>query len=59
MNSTIRTVNRVVFFFGALLAGLLATFLDYRVTLGIGAAIFVVAAVVVILSPLYGSRHGE
>jgi predicted MFS family arabinose efflux permease len=49
----------VVFFFGALLAGLLATFLDYRVTLGIGAAIFVVAAVVVILSPLYGSRHGE
>jgi MFS family permease len=59
MNSTIRTVNRVVFFFGSLLAGLLATFLDYRVTLGIGAAIFVVAAVVVILSPLYGSRHGE
>ncbi|MEY9953666.1 MFS transporter [Leifsonia sp. EB34] len=59
MNSTIRTVNRVVFFVGALLAGLLATFLGYRVTLGIGAAIFAVAALIVLFSPLFVARHGD
>ena len=52
MNSTIRTVNRVVFFFGALLAGLLATFLGYRLTIGIGAIIFATAALIVLFSPL-------
>ncbi len=59
MNSTIRTINRVVFFFGALLAGLLATTLGYRCTIGIGAAIFVVAALIVLLSPLLAAQHGE
>jgi predicted MFS family arabinose efflux permease len=56
MNSTIRTVNRVVFFFGALLAGLLATFLGYRLTIGIGAIIFAAAALIVLFSPLHRVR---
>jgi MFS family permease len=59
MNSTIRTINRVVFFFGALLTGLLATLLGYRMTIGIGAAIFLVAALIVMLSPLFTARHGD
>lgn len=59
MNSTIRTINRIVFFFGALLAGVLATFLGYRLTIGIGAAIFVVAALIVLLTPLLAAQHGE
>lgn len=59
MNSTIRTVNRVVFFFGALLAGVLMTFLGYQPTIGIGAGIFALAAVVVLLSPLRSARHDD
>ena len=59
MNSTIRTVNRVVFLLGALLAGLLATFLGYRLTIGIGAIIFAVAALIVITSPLRKARHTD
>ncbi|MCI0155412.1 MFS transporter [Leifsonia shinshuensis] len=59
MNSTIRTVNRVVFFFGALLAGLLATTLGYRLTIGVGAAIFAVAALIVVFSPLYSAQHAQ
>ncbi len=56
MNSTIRTVNRVVFFFGALMAGLLATFLGYRLTIAIAAIIFAAAALIVLLSPLRNAR---
>ncbi|MFE6736978.1 MFS transporter [Microbacterium sp. NPDC057650] len=59
MNSTIRTVNRVVFFFGALLTGVLMTLVGYRITLGIGAAAFLAAALVVMLSPLRDARHEE
>ncbi len=59
MNSTIRTANRVIFFCGALLAGLLATYLGYQLTIGIAAAIFGVAAIVVAISPLYGARHDD
>ncbi|MFE4469387.1 MFS transporter [Leifsonia sp. NPDC056824] len=59
MNSTIRTVNRVVFFVGALLAGLLATLLGYRLTIGIGAAVFVVAALIVVGSPLFTAKLGD
>jgi predicted MFS family arabinose efflux permease len=59
MNSTIRTVNRVVFFFGALLAGVLATYLGYHLTIGLGAAIFGVAALVVAVSPLRNARHDD
>jgi predicted MFS family arabinose efflux permease len=59
MNATIRTVNRVVFFFGALLAGLLMTFLGYRLTIGIGAGIFIIAALVIVFSPLRDARHED
>ena len=59
MNSTIRTVNRVVFFFGALLTGLLATFLGYNLTIGVAATIFTVAALVVAFSPLRNARHED
>lgn len=59
MNSTIRTVNRVVFFFGALLTGVLMTFLGYQPTLAVGAVIFAVAAVIVLVSPLHRARHDD
>jgi predicted MFS family arabinose efflux permease len=59
MNATIRTMNRIVFFVGALLTGLLATFLGYRLTIAIGAAIFAAAAVVVLVSPLRNARHED
>nr|WP_218881628.1 MFS transporter [Leifsonia shinshuensis] len=59
MNSTIRTVNRVVFFVGALVAGVLATCFGYRITIGIGAAIFAAAALIVVFSPLFAARHGD
>lgn len=54
-----RTVNRVVFLLGALLAGLLATLLGYRVTIGIAALIFAVAALIVVGSPLRKVRHTD
>lgn len=59
MNSTIRTVNRVVFLLGALLAGLLVTLLGYRLTLGIAAFIFAIATLIVGASPLRKVRHTE
>ncbi|WEG10559.1 MFS transporter [Microbacterium horticulturae] len=58
MNATIRTVNRVVFFFGALLTGVLMTLLGYRWTLAAAAVAFSVAALV-ILSPLRSARHED
>ena len=59
MNSTIRTVNRVVFLLGALLAGLLVTLLGYRLTFGIAALIFAIATLIVGTSPLRKVRHTE
>lgn len=59
MNSTIRTVNRVVYFFGALLTGLLMTILGYHLTIGVGASVFAVAALVVLVSPLRNARHED
>lgn len=59
MNATIRTVNRVVFFFGALLTGLLMTLLGYHLTIGIGAGVFVIAALVIVSSPLRDARHED
>ncbi|WP_052460581.1 MFS transporter [Microbacterium gorillae] len=59
MNATIRTVNRMVFFVGALLAGLLGTLIGLRWTFGIAAVIFGIAALVVLLSPLRTARHGD
>jgi len=57
MNSTIRTMNRIIFFFGALLAGGLATFTGYSITFGIAACVFALAAAVVVFSPLRDARH--
>ncbi|WP_065572069.1 hypothetical protein [Microbacterium oleivorans] len=48
MNATIRTTNRIVFFFGALGAGVLATWLGYAASLGVAAAVFAVAALVIV-----------
>jgi MFS family permease len=59
MNSTIRTVNRVVFFAGALLTGVLATLLGFRAALGIAAVVFAAAALIVVLSPLRHARHDD
>ncbi|MGF6823492.1 MFS family permease [Microbacterium sp. ZKA21] len=59
MNATIRTVNRVVFFFGALLSGVLMVWLGYQWTLGIGAAVFTIATLLVAFSPLRTARHGD
>lgn len=59
LNATIRTINRIVFFFGALGAGALATWLGYSVTLAVAAAIFASAALVVAFSPLRHARHDE
>lgn len=59
MNSTIRTMNRVIFFFGALMAGVLASALGYPLTLGVAAVIFAVAALVIVFSPLRTARHGN
>lgn len=58
MNSTIRTVNRTVFFVGALLAGLLMTVIGLPATLGAAAGFFVLAALVIAFSPLRSARHG-
>lgn len=59
MNSTIRTVNRIVYFFGALLTGALMTVFGFQPTIGIGAVIFAAAALVVLLSPLRDARHED
>lgn len=59
MNSTIRTANRVVFFFGALLAGSLATVFGFSVTIGAAALIFTAAALVILFSPLRTARHDD
>jgi MFS family permease len=59
LNSTIRTINRVVFFVGALTSGVLATYLGYRVTLGIAAVVFLASAIVIAVSPFRTARHGD
>lgn len=59
MNSTIRTTNRVIFFFGAFGAGILAAAVGYPLTLGIAAVIFTLAAVIVAVSPLRDARHED
>lgn len=59
MNATIRTTNRIVFFFGALIAGALATWVGYPPALGIAAALFAGAALIVAVSPLRSARHDD
>lgn len=59
LNASIRTVNRVMFLIGALVAGGLATAFGFRVTIGVSVVVFVVAALIVMLSPLRTVRHDE
>ncbi|WP_233542673.1 MFS transporter [Kocuria tytonis] len=59
MNATIRTVNRIVFFFGALLTGLMLTFFGYHLTIGIGAGVFFLAALIIVFSPLRNARQED
>ncbi|NQX10387.1 MFS transporter [Microbacteriaceae bacterium VKM Ac-2855] len=59
MNSTIRTANRVVFLFGALLTGVLVTAWGYNLTIGAAAIAFTAAALIVALSPLRNARHED
>lgn len=59
MNATIRTVNRVVFFVGALLTGVLATLVGVQATIGVAAFVFAGAALIVLLSPLRDARHDD
>lgn len=59
LNASIRTVNRVMFLLGALIAGGLATAFGYRVTMGVAVAVFVIAAAIVLFSPLRVARHED
>lgn len=59
MNSTIRTVNRIVLFCGALLAGVLATSVGYRLTFAIAAVAFLLSATVIAVSPFRTARHDD
>ncbi|WP_435748584.1 MFS transporter [Microbacterium sp. PMB16] len=59
LNASIRTVNRIMFLIGALIAGGLATAFGYRVTIAVSVVIFVVAALIVLFSPLRAARHED
>lgn len=59
VNASIRTVNRVTFLVGALIAGGLATAFGYRVTIWVSVVVFVVAAAIVLFSPLRTARHED
>jgi predicted MFS family arabinose efflux permease len=59
MNVTIRTANRVVFFFGALATGVLMTLLGFTATIGIGALVFILAAAIALFSPLRTVRRED
>lgn len=55
-NATRRSANRSTAVAGALLGGLLAAALGYRGTLIVVTAVFMVASLVIVLSPLRGTR---
>lgn len=59
VNASIRTVNRVTFLVGAVIAGGLATAFGYRATIWVSVAIFVIAASIVLFSPLRTARHED
>lgn len=59
LNASIRTVNRITFLIGALIAGGLATAFGYRVTIAVSVAVFLVAASIVLFSPLRTARHED
>ncbi|MFE7224534.1 MFS transporter [Nocardioides sp. NPDC057577] len=57
MNATIRSANRTCAVVGALAGGIIAQLLGLRPALWVAVALFVVAAVVVVGSPLRTARH--
>ena len=57
MNATIRSANRTCAVVGALAGGLVGQLLGLRPALWVAVAVFVVAAVVVVGSPLRTARH--
>ncbi|MFD7074434.1 MFS transporter [Nocardioides sp. NPDC059952] len=57
MNATIRSANRTCAVVGALAGGIVAQLLGLRPALWVAVALFVVAAVVVVGSPLRTARH--
>lgn len=59
LNASIRTVNRVTFLVGALIAGGLATAFGYRVTIAVSVVVFLAAALIVLFSPLRTARHED
>lgn len=59
VNATRRSANRTAAVLGALLGGVLAGAVGYRTTLGLAAAVFLVAALVVALSPLRRARTDD
>lgn len=59
VNASIRTVNRIMFLIGAVIAGGLATAFGYRVTIGVSVVVFLVAALIVLFSPLRLARHED
>lgn len=59
LNASIRTVNRITFLVGALIAGGLATVFGYRVTIAVSVAVFLVAASIVLFSPLRTARYED
>jgi MFS family permease len=59
VNASIRTVNRVTFLIGALIAGGLATAFGYRATIAVSVGVFAVAALIVLFSPLRTARHED
>lgn len=59
LNASIRTVNRVAFLVGALVAGGVATAFGYRATIAVAVVVFAVAALIVLFSPLRTARHED
>ena len=59
VNATRRSANRTAAVLGALLAGVLAGAIGYRPTIGLAVTIFLVAVLIVVLSPVRLARTSE
>lgn len=59
MNASIRTVNRVTLLVGAVTAGALATAVGFQTTIWVSVGVFLVAALVIVFSPLRAARHED
>ena len=57
VNATRRSANRTMFIVGSLLGGVLATLLGYRPAIWIAAGVFLIAVLVIGLSPFRNARH--